>query len=44
MRNVLSDKGIARHAFNVVARNLTTVRIRNTYNDPYHIYITAFSH
>lgn len=34
----------ARHAFNAVATNLTTVRIRNTHNDPYHIYTMAFSH
>lgn len=32
------------HVFNAVATNLPTVGIRNTYNDPYHVYTMAFSH
>lgn len=44
MRKVLSDKSVTRHTFKAVAPNLTAVRIRNTYNDPYRIYTTAFSH
>lgn len=35
-------KVTARHAFNAGARDLTTGRIRNTYNHPYHTHPRHF--
>lgn len=42
-KTVLSHKGTAGHVFNAVAIHLTAIKMRNTYNDLYHIYPWHFS-